>query len=133
MRIMLDTNVLISALLFPGDKMDRMIYHIFTRHKLVLSSYVIDELKSVVKRKFPQKKLVVEELLGKIEFEHALVPEEVDRSLFSIRDVKDYPVLYSAIKEDVDIFITGDKDFLEVSIIRPKIMTPREFCDKFVK
>lgn len=55
MRIMLDTNVLISALLFPGVKMDAMMNYIFTHHQLVLSSYVVDELKRVVKRKFPGK------------------------------------------------------------------------------
>lgn len=44
MRIMLDTNVLISALLFPGVKMDAMMNYIFTHHQLVLSSYVVDEL-----------------------------------------------------------------------------------------
>lgn len=38
MRIMLDTNVLISALLFPGTKMNAMMDFIFTNNQLVLSS-----------------------------------------------------------------------------------------------
>ena len=79
MRIMLDTNVLISALLFPGAKMNAMMNCIFTQHELVLSSYVVNELKSVIKRKFPQKELVIDKL-------------------------------YTAIIENVDILITGDKD-----------------------
>ena len=62
MRIMLDTNVLISALLFPGAKMNAMMNCIFTQHELVLSSYVVNELKSVIKRKFPQKELVIDGL-----------------------------------------------------------------------
>ena len=37
MRIMLDTNVLISAILFPGDKINNMMNYIFLRHQLVLS------------------------------------------------------------------------------------------------
>lgn len=44
MRIMLDTNVLISVLLFPTEKMNKMMEFIFTQHKLVLSSYVVSEL-----------------------------------------------------------------------------------------
>ena len=59
MRIMLDTNVLISALLFPGTKMDAMMNYIFTNHQLVLSSYVVDELKNVVRRKFPGKEMII--------------------------------------------------------------------------
>lgn len=55
MRIMLDTNVLISALLFPGTRMDTMMNNIFMEHQLVLSSYVVEELNRVVQRKFPGK------------------------------------------------------------------------------
>ena len=59
MRIMLDTNVLISALLFPGTRMDTMMNNIFMEHQLVLSSYVVEELKRVVQRKFPGKETAV--------------------------------------------------------------------------
>ena len=41
--------------------------------------------------------------------------------------MKDYPVLYTAILEDVDVLITGDKDFEDVDVERPEIMTPGEF------
>ncbi len=58
MRIMLDTNVLISALLFPGTRMDTMMNNIFMEHQLVLSSYVVEELNRVVQRNFRGKKLL---------------------------------------------------------------------------
>lgn len=73
MRIMLDTNVLISALLFPGAKMDAMMEYIFTNHQLVLSSYVVDELKSVVRRKFPGKEAAINKLLM-MSFEYVYTP-----------------------------------------------------------
>ena len=41
---MLDTNVLISALLFPSQKFNSIMEYIF-EHELVLSSYVVEELK----------------------------------------------------------------------------------------
>ena len=110
MRIMLDTNVLISALLFPGAKMNAMMNCIFTQHELVLSSYVVNELKSVIKRKFPQKELVIDKLLMVMSFEYVYTPDTLEEGLFNIRDIKDYPVLYTAIIENVDILITGDKD-----------------------
>jgi len=49
MRVMLDTNVLISAIIFPNERMDSLIYKAALDHKLVLSSYVIDELLDVTK------------------------------------------------------------------------------------
>lgn len=52
MRIMTDTNVLISALLFPEKKWEILFYKITSEHQLVLSSCIVDELKNAVKRKF---------------------------------------------------------------------------------
>lgn len=49
-----------------------------------------------------------------------------------IMDVKDYPVLYTAIMENVDILITGDKDFLGIDIEKPEIMTPKNFTEKYL-
>ena len=130
---MRDTNVLISALLFPGVRMDVMMECIFTKHQLVLSSYVVDELKSVVKRKFPKRELAINKLLMMMSFEYVYTPSEIERNLFEIRDVKDYPVLYTAMVEDVDILITGDKDFLDIDIEKPEIMNPSEFMEKYCK
>lgn len=133
MRIMLDTNVLISAILFPGDKINNMMNYIFLRHQLVLSSYVVEELKSVVRRKFPKKEPVIEKLLLMMSYEYVYTPDDMKENLFTIRDVKDYPVLYTAIIEDIDILITGDRDFEDIIIDKPLIMTPKEFSDKYIQ
>lgn len=133
MRIMLDTNVLISAILFPGDKINNMMNYIFLRHQLVLSSYVVEELKSVVRRKFPKKEPVIEKLLLMMSYEYVYTPDDMKENLFSIRDVKDYPVLYTALIEDIDILITGDRDFEDIIIDKPLIMTPKEFSDKYIQ
>ena len=132
MRIMLNTNVLISALLFPGTKMDDMMNCILTQHELVLSSYVVEELKAVVKRKFPKKEAAINKMLLMMSYEYVYTPEEIENGLFDIRDVKDYPVLYTAIIEDVDILITGDKDFMDIDIEKPDIMTPARFMEQYL-
>ncbi|MBQ3585193.1 MAG: hypothetical protein II964_00635 [Synergistaceae bacterium] len=46
-----------------------------------------------------------------------------------IRDEKDRPLIRAAIREGVDIFITGDKDFLESGITTPQIMSASEFLE----
>ena len=93
MRIMLDMNVLISALLFQGGKMDAMMNCIFTQHQMVLSSYVVEELKSVVRRKFPTKERVIDRLLLMMSFGYVYTPKEIEEGLFDIWDVKDYPIM----------------------------------------
>ncbi len=57
---MVDTNVLISLLVFSSKKMNQMMECIFMEHQLVLSSYIVEELRDVVKGKFPNKVGVVD-------------------------------------------------------------------------
>lgn len=132
MRIMLDTNILISLLFFTNQRMNSMMQYIFRNHKLVLSSFVVDELKAVASRKFPNKVKAIDNLLRQISFELVYTPTEIEENLFEIRDIKDYPVLYTAIIEDVDILITGDKDFSDIALERPEILTPSQFIEKYV-
>lgn len=49
----------------------------------------------------------------------------------SVRDGKDTPILATAIMEDVDLFITGDKDFLVLETETPKIMTMKDFLEQY--
>lgn len=112
--------------------MNAMIERIFTDHKLVLSSFVVDELKDVVRRKFPAKLKTVDQLLLRMSYDLVYTPEEMDKTLFFIRDVEDYPVLYTAIIEDVDVLITGDKDFADIEIRKPEILTPADFMTKYL-
>lgn len=128
---MVDTNILISLLVFSSKKMNQMMECIFMEHQLVLSSYIVDELKYVVRRKFPNKIGSVDTLLAKMNYEYVYTPDIVDDTLFEIRDVKDYPVLYTAILEGVDIFVTGDRDFSDVDVENPKILTPAEFVERY--
>lgn len=41
-------------------------------------------------------------------------------------------MLYKAIMEDVDVLVTGDKDFSDIDVERPEIMTPAEFMEQFI-
>lgn len=131
MRIMVDTNVLISLLVFSSKKMNQMMECIFMEHQLVLSSYVVQELKDVVRRKFASKVVVVDTLLAKMNYEYVYTPDMLDETLFVIRDVKDYPVLYTAKLEDVDILVTGDSDFRDVDVDKPEILEPAEFVERY--
>ena len=131
MRIMFDTNVLVSALLFPGQKMNALMEKVTTDHQLVLSSYIVDELFDVTQRKFPDKVETVDTLLSQLPYELVYTSKHLKPDLFEIRDIKDYPILYSAIIDDVDVFITGDDDFRDIDIEKPEVVTPAGFLDKY--
>ena len=132
MRVMVDTNVLVSALLFPAAPVGRTLEGIVSGHTLVLASFVIEELRAVVERKFPDKAMAVDRLLEKLSYETVYTPSHPKPGLFEIRDMKDYPVLYTAMTNGVDILVTGDKDFAEVQVDMPRIMTPAQFCGEYL-
>ncbi len=53
MRIVLDTNVLISALAFPGSKPDQILSRIRRRaSELFISPFILSELDRVLREKF---------------------------------------------------------------------------------
>jgi len=129
---MIDTNVLISVFLFSNATMNELIDEITSNHTIVLSSYVIEELKAVIKLKFPKKYESIDKFLSELPFEYTYTPEIIDATKYpAIRDKKDLPVLVSAITAEVDILITGDKDFECIEIEKPEILTPAEFLNKY--
>ena len=65
-----------------------------------------------------------------IRFEEFKTPEKIDEKEYpEIRDIKDLPVLVSAILSDSDILITGDKDFEDIKIEKPLIFTPSTYFE----
>ena len=55
MRVMLDTNVIVSAVLFPSSQLSRSVLELSERHGLVMCDKVIAELREVMNRKFSDK------------------------------------------------------------------------------
>lgn len=131
MRVMLDTNILVSAFLFKSNTINELINKLSNEHEIIIASYCIEELRELIKIKFNVSENALNEFLLTFPFDLVYSPSDVNEKLFKIRDKEDYIILYTAIIEDVDILITGDKDFKDVEIDKPEIMTIREFLDKY--
>ena len=132
MRIMIDTNVFISAFVLSSPHLTKMVKDIAERHTIVLSTYVVDELKRVTKQKFPDKRGLLESFLRELPYELIYTPEKIDKSKYpDIRDLKDLPILVSAIIEDVDVLISGDADFAPLEMKHPEVLTPKGFLEKY--
>jgi len=132
MRVMLDTNILISALVFRSKPMNAIINLLAEKYSLVLCSYIIDELHEVVDEKFEDKKDDLERFLLELPFELVYTPQALPKhDLFVIHDPDDEKILYSAIMADVDVLVTGDKHYDIVEIERPEILSPLEFLAKY--
>lgn len=132
MRVTLDTNILISAGIFAGERTTSLTLRIAEEHSIVLPSLIIDELNTVMALKFREKEPALERFLKRLSYELVHTPDEIDEEVFpKVRDKKDYPILASAIIADVDVFVTGDKDFGGLDLKRPEILTLGEFENKY--
>ena len=124
MRILVDTNVLFSALLFPRSRPAQALLHVAAAHEVVLCDRNIYELRDILERKAPRYLPDAEVFLAELSYE--LIPA-VDHAEKLMRDAKDQPILDAAMLYGVDIILTGDKDFLCLDLEQPRCMTVAAF------
>ncbi|MCL2737206.1 MAG: putative toxin-antitoxin system toxin component, PIN family [Propionibacteriaceae bacterium] len=124
-RVLVDTNVIVSALLSPDGAAGRALLRVTANDELVLTPWIEDELRDVIDRKWPQRRGALDSYLRSLDY--TLVRAE--ESGVVIRDPDDQPILDAAITNMVDIIVTGDMDFHTLALDLPKVMTPREFLD----
>ena len=132
MRIALDTNILLSVIVFKSRKLAAMLDWICQNHTLILSTYVLDECREVVQRKNAALIPALDRFLESLPYEIVYTPQTLpDHGLFTIRDSDDEKVVYSAISASADLLISGDKDLLAVELEKPEILTAAQFCERF--
>ena len=133
MRVMIDTNIIISAALFPQGRAAEALYKaMIFPYEPLLCDYVVDELRRKFREKFPNKMTELEAFLFHVLscIEVSETPEEVIMDEKKIRDPKDRPILRAALDAHADLFLTGDKDFLESSVTDPRIISVAEFLER---
>lgn len=130
MKILIDTNILISAALNPAGVPSQAFFKAVTYpNKAIISEQNLDELYRIFHKKFPTKINALESFLEIALNTISVVPTPVKEyeSENNIRDVMDRPILRAAIYANTDVILTGDKDFLEADISCPQILTAAEF------
>lgn len=133
MRVLIDTNVLISAALNP-DGIPSQAYQKAASYpnRGLICEQNVDELKRIFNKKFPGRLASLDKFLSMALLTLELVPVPSDEAEGEtlIRDVEDRPILRAAIEARADVLLTGDKDFLESGVENPAIMTPAEFVSR---
>ncbi len=135
MRLVLDTNVLLSGLVFGGGPPATLIRAWRDgSFGLVLSDWLVDELARTLpplarKRGFDPE--AQRDMVHSISLSGELVRLDLavlaHAATFGLRDPYDIPVLATLIASNADYLITGDKDLL-VLADRFAIVTPAAFC-----
>ena len=133
MRVMVDTNILVSAALFRNGSVSSILREIMSRYDLCVCTFSLEELFIVFDRKFKHRKGDLNEFLRELSYELVYSSLEIEKNtLPPMRDEKDYPILMSAMDADIDVLISGDKDFSCLDCERPEILTPFQFKDRYL-
>ena len=127
-RVVLDTNVLISALLFGGVPRVLLDKILAVQVVAVTSPALTTELLGILQNKF---NLSDAELIAMqqetLDTFTLVLPQE---TITVLKDEPDNRVLEAAIEGSCDAIVTGDKRFLELKTFRGiAIRSPREFLD----
>ncbi|MBB3105069.1 putative toxin-antitoxin system toxin component, PIN family [Azomonas macrocytogenes] len=128
LRVVLDTNVLVSGLAYPGSVPGRIIA---AWHQggldVVLSRYILDEMTRVLPR-LSRVKLSTSEIrdLSDSFMFLADIVEPDDEQDAGLRDPADQPVLATWKAARAHYLVTGDKDLLVLADRYP-VVTPAQF------
>ena len=127
MRVVFDTNVLISALVYGGLPRELLTRVFRGELTLVTSTVLMNELEEVLVARFAH----VPSLARTVRAEIELLAEVVDAPGLErvARDADDDAVLAAAIAGEASAIVTGDNDLLVLVEHRGvRIVTPRDFA-----
>ena len=126
MKLLLDTNVLVAALIARGTCAD-LLEHCIRHHIVISSRPLLDELRAVLTRKFRQRPADVRATARLFEETFTLVTP-VPLEAPACRDTDDDVVLATACTGQCVAIITGDQDLLILDPFQGvRVLTPSGF------
>jgi putative PIN family toxin of toxin-antitoxin system len=126
-KVVFDTIILVSALVFPGGRGEAALWRIVKEQdQLIVSKPILDELLGILGRKFARD---AEELAHAAVFLSELgILVKPRQRLHVVKDDPDNRILECAIAGRADVIITGDKALLKLRDYRDvRILSLQEY------
>lgn len=129
MKVVFDTNILVSALVFPGGRGEAALRRIIEEHdQLLISKPILDELLGILARKFARD---AEELAHVAVFVSDLaVFVKPRRRPHIVKDEPDNRILECALTGQAEMIVTGDHALLALRKYRNvRLVTLRDYLE----
>ena len=129
MKVFLDTNVLASGIATRG-LCSELLESVLHDHELLTCKPGLQELERVLTEKLRLPETVVAGFLALLKAEGTVVESRKNPSI-PIKDTDDIPILACAIAGKADVFVTGDKELLDLRKIEDlAVVSPRELWNQ---
>jgi putative PIN family toxin of toxin-antitoxin system len=103
---------------------------VLASHELLTSAQVLSELEQVLRTKFGVAQDLIEDFISLIRQDTVLAQPGPPPAV-EIGDRDDLPILSAAISGKAEVFVTGDKELLDLGEVEDlAILSPRQFWDK---
>ena len=129
MKVVFDTNILVSALVFPGGRGEAALQRIVEeKDQLLLSKPILDELLGILGRKFARDaEALSHAAVFLTELSLSVKPRQ---RLHVVKDDPDNRILECAIAGDAATIVTGDKALLALREYKGvRVITLRDYLD----
>ena len=132
MRILIDTNILISGLFFHGLPKKLLSAMDFEKFNVCVNKEIVSEYVEKIDKKFSKAKYVLDKELHEKFFSN-LQNFEIKSNLKICRDPDDDKFINCAIDAKAIYIVSGDNDLLTIkNFAEIEIVTAREFYDKYL-
>ncbi len=129
MRVLLDTNVIVSAVTTRGLCAD-VFRAVLAEHELVTCAQVLQEVRRILSTKFGVPEQLVAEYLELIGQE-AIMAESEDLPDLPIQDQDDAAIVAAAVGAGAEVLVTGDHELQGLKNIgNVRIISPRAFWEE---
>lgn len=133
MRILIDTNIIISGLFFHGLPNLLLSELDFEKFNICVNDEIISEYREQIYKKIVNPKYKLNRELNEKFFDN-LQSFEIKSNLKVSRDPKDDKFINCAIDAKAIYIVSGDNDLLTIkNFAGIEIVTAREFYDKYLK
>ena len=134
-KVFIDTNILISAIVFDKNELELIIRCVSEGDKIYISEHIVEEATRVFIKKFPEYIEIFEKFIeiSDIKIIKKKIYEKKIKKFDDIRDQYDAHIIASAEVSKCNFIITGDKDVLDYSHKTIKIMRSADYLIQMKK
>jgi putative PIN family toxin of toxin-antitoxin system len=133
-KVVLDTNVLISAIVFGGKPREILNRIIKGQIQFAISKDILNEMEGVLSgRKFQYPEQVIQVIRKAVEeLGEFVIPKKKVKKI--VKDPDDNKILECALAAEADLIISGDIHLLELKQYKNiQIVSPSEYLKKYKK